>query len=250
MTRAARLAALLLASAAPAAAQDNLTDRPAIVVLGRGQAELPPDMFEVYGDFEGRGATQVEALRGLAEAQERLREALPRMEGLERSRLFDTAPGVFPVQDADCIAARPQDRQNCPVTGFVARAGMTLEGAPADRGGSAASLMAERGALNTRVQSTRLTTDRDLQLQARQAAFADARRQAEALAAASGHRLGRILRIQEPGATQPPPPPAPPALPRPEVIVSGVRLRPAVPLDFTPPPVRVEARLTVVFEIN
>lgn len=244
------LVGLLALGAAPALSQDRLTDRPAIVVIGRGQAEAPPDRFRIQADVEGRGRTQVEALRGLSDLHQALARDVGRLDGLEHSRVTSSNPNVSPVFDPACATERNYDRQNCPVSGYVARMGVTLEGGPADRAGAAVSLAAERGALNTRLEATFLSSDRDLNAQARQAAFADARRQAGALAEVSGQRLGRILRIQEPQSSSPSPPPPPPPPARPEVVVTGARIQPSVPLDFTPPPVRANAALTVVFEIE
>lgn len=73
----------LVLIASPAISQESLTDRPAIVVTGRGQAEQVPDTFRVSADIEGRGSTQVEALSSLAEAQQSVTQALEGAEGLD-----------------------------------------------------------------------------------------------------------------------------------------------------------------------
>lgn len=238
----------LVLIASPAVAQDSLTDRPAIVVIGRGQAEQAPDIFRVSADIEGRGPTQVEALRGLAEAQQAVTQALEGAEGLDNTTVTSSNPNVMAQYDAECVSQRSGDRQNCPITGYMARMLIHLQGSPIARAGDVVSLASERGAVNARLDTAFLSSDRDLHLQARRAAFEDARAQAEALAEASGRTLGPILRIQDPTASAPPSPPPPP---RPDnVVATGSRIRPSVPLVYAPPPVRVESRLTVVFELQ
>lgn len=240
-------AAVLLLTGAPALAQDEITSRPSIIVVGEGRAEQAPDTFRVVADLEGRGATQVDALRQLAGTQDRLSADLQRLEGLETARLSTGLPQVEPTHSADCTGQRyGGDEDNCPVTGYRAAMSVTLEGAPIARAGDAVSLAAERGARNARLESVFLAEDRGLQSQANQAAFADARRQADALAQASGQRVVRILRIQDPGTRTY----AAPTMQIDEVVVTGSRIRPSVSLTVAPPPVRVTTRLTVVFEIE
>lgn len=234
-------------TATPALAQQEITSRPSIVVVGEGSAERAPDTFRVTADVEGRGATQVEAVRALSEARERVGEGLERLAGLERARVATGSPQVQPTHDPDCGRERYGDTENCPITGYRAAMNLTLEGAPVERAGDAVSLAAERGARNARLDSTTLADDRALQAEANAAAFADARRQADALAQASGQRIVRVLRVQDPGA-------------RPfgvagiesvqDIVVTGSRIQASVPLNVAPPPARIDARLTVVFEIE
>ncbi len=241
----AAFAAVLTAT--PALAQQEITSRPSIVVVGEGRAERAPDTFRVTADVEGRGATQVDAVRALSEARERVGEGLERLAGLERARVTTGSPQVEPTHDPECGRERYNDSANCPITGYRAAMNLTLEGAPVERAGDAVSLAAERGARNARLEAAILADDRELQAEANAAAFADARRQADALAQASGQRIVRVLRVQDPGArsfgaagidaVQ-------------EVVVTGSRVRPSVPLNVAPPPARIDARLTVVFEIE
>lgn len=240
-------AAAILLTATPVLAQDRLSDRPSIIVVGEGEAEQAPDTFRVMADVEGRGATQVDALRHLAGTLDRLGADLQRLEGLQTARLSTGLPQVEPTHAADCNSQRyGGDQDNCPVTGYRAAMSVTLEGAPIARAGDAVSLAAERGARNARLESVYLASDRGLQAEANQAAFADARRQADALAQASGQRVVRILRIQDPGARNY----ESSATQIDEVVVTGSRIRPSVSLNVAPPPVHVTSRLTVVFEIE
>jgi len=240
-------AAAILLAATPAFAQDGgLSNRPSIVVVGEGEAQQAPDTFRVIAEVEGRGATQVDALRQLAATQDRLSADIQHLEGLQTARFSTGLPQVQPTHAADCGQRYGGDEDNCPVTGYRAAMSVTLEGAPIARAGDAVSLAAERGARNARLDAVYLAADRGLQAQANQAAFADARRQADALAEASGQRVVRILRIQDPGARNY----GSPTTEVEEVVVTGNRIRPAISLNVAPPPVRATARLTVVFEIE
>lgn len=239
-------AAVILFAAGPALAQDNIASRPSIVVVGEGRAEQAPDTFRVVAELEGRGATQVDALRQLADTHDRLGADIRRLDGLEAARLNTGPPQVQPTHAADCNAQRYGGQNNCPVTGYRATMAVTLTGAPVARAGDAVSLAAERGAENARLEAVFLAADEGLKAAANRAAFVDARRQAEALAQASGQRVIRILRIQDPGARTF----TAETMESDEVVVTGSRIRPAVSLDVAPPPVSVTARLTVVFEIE
>lgn len=233
-------------TATPALAQQEITSRPSIVVVGSGGAERAPDTFHVSAEVEGRGATQVEALRALAEARERVGEGLARLEGLERAQVTTDAVRVEPTHGPGCGRDDYGEPVDCPIAGYRAAMSLTLEGAPVERAGDAVSLAAERGARNARMQSTSLRDSSVLQAEANAAAFADARRQADALAQASGQRIVRVLRVQDPGSrpfglsiadTQ-------------DIVVTGMRVQPTVSLSIAPPRVRIDARLTVVFEIE
>lgn len=240
-------AAAILLMATPVLAQDDVLSRPSIIVVGEGEAEQTPDTFRVVAEVEGRGETQVDALRQLAGTQDRLSADIQRLEGLQAARLSTGLPQVEPTYAPDCPGDRSGGgRDSCPVTGYRAAMSISLEGAPIARGGDAVSLAAERGARNARLESFYLASKRDLQSRANQAAFADARRQADALAQASGQRVVRILRIQDPGARVQ----ASPIAQIDEVVVTGSRVQPSVSLRVAPPPVRVTSRLTVVFEIE
>lgn len=244
--RNAAVAALMLAT--PALAQESDSARPSITVLGQGHVETAPDTFRLTAELQGRGADQVTALRALAEAQTLVSD-IEKLEGLRSGRLTTGAPSVTPAFDPQCGAQRyDRDTEDCPVVGYVAATNLTLEGAPIERAGDALSLASERGARNARVESFFLKDDEVQSVEAQRAAFADARRQADGLAAAAGQRIIRVLRLQNPNAgrmsaragyadVQ-------------EIVVTGTRATPAVSLDVAPPPVRTEAQILATFEIE
>ena len=242
--------AACLATAWGAGAQEAALDRPSIVVTGSGEAESAPDTFTVTAGVEGRGPDQVAALQGLAARQHSVMDGLRRLEGLTRSELTTGEVKVEGTYDPACGGSGyDRDTTDCPVVGYVASMSVTLRASPVDRAGDAVSLAAELGARGTSISWTGLDDMSALRQQANEAAFADARRQADVLAAASGQRIVRVLRIQDPSAraitiardeaTQ-----------IDEVVVVGVRARPRISLEVAPPPVSAESRVTVFFEIE
>lgn len=247
LTAAAALA--VLAAAAPAFARQD-APRPTITVVGVGDAEAPPEVFSLTADIEGRGADQAEAVRRLAEVQTAVSDALPRLDGLTSSRFNTDAMTLLPVQSG-CQGATHRQDDGCPITGYVARMTVSLEGAPAERGGDAVSLAGERGARNARLEAFSIADERGLRRRAAQAAFADARRQAEDIAEASGQRIVRVATVADPSADG--------SVFRLAANISGVidanyygadYVAPATPVGLTPAPIRVESRLAVVFEVE
>lgn len=242
---AATMAASMLAT--PVMAQE-MESRPSITVIGRGHVETPPDSFRMTAELEGRGADQVAALRALSAVQSRVGE-VEKLEGLQRARLTTGAPSVSPTFDPQCGGDRyDRGAGNCPIVGYVASMALTLEAAPIARAGDALSLASERGARNASVQSFYLAEDASQTADAQRAAFADARRQADTLAAAASQRIVRVLRLQNPDANRFMGAADAGALS--EVVVTGSRARPAVSLEVAPPPVTTEAQIVATFEIE
>lgn len=246
MKRIACVALAATALALPAGAQESFADRPTIVVTGNGRASAQPDTFKVDANVRGRGATQQEALRALAAAQGRLIESWPRLEGLTRGRVTTGAISLDTAHDPNCEQNARRDEE-CPILGYFATSGLSLEGMPAERAGDAISLAAELGATAARLDDYSLSNPEALRAEANGAAFADARAQAERLSQASGLRLVRILRIQDPTA---PRPGSGEAAEIGEIVVTGSRIRSPVSIAVAPEPVETTARVFVVFEIE
>lgn len=241
--------AACLMGAAPAAAQTALTERPTIIVTGSGQAEAQPDQFKVAISIEGRGATQIDAMRALSAAQDRMIGSLPTLDNLTRSRLTTGHINVEPRFSPECgTGDYDRDTSDCPVVGYSVHSQLEFRGSPAERAGDAISLASELGAVEARLRDYDLVDRRQLQETAYRNAFADAESQAGMLADASGRRIVRILRIQDPSARV--------GIEEllnelPQVVVTGSRIRsPAISVTVAPAPVTATARVTVVFEIE
>lgn len=240
------LTAVVLAGVStPLFAQDRAPEASTIVVTGEATAEGRPDSFTVDAGVQGRGATQTAALRELSETQARLLERWPRLDGLTTAEATTGNISIEPHRDPECESNARRD-DSCPVLGYVAYSAVALTGAPAERAGDAVSLASDLGATSARLDEYDVSDRQALREQANRAAFEDARRQANLLASASGRRLGRLLRIQDPSAARY----DGEAYDIEEVVVVGSRVRPAVSIAAAPEPIRVSARITVVFEIE
>jgi uncharacterized protein len=247
--RVAAIAAFALAASGPALAQERSVQA-SITVIGRGHTETPPDRFTVSAEIEGRGASQVLALRALADAQSKVSD-VAKLEGLEKVSFTTGSPALRPTFSPSCGGSGyDRDTDDCPIVGYVASMSLTLEASPIARAGDALSLISERGARNASVQAFTLADVSQQEILAQRAAFEDARRQAQALATASDQRIVRLVRIQDPSAEQYPSAELRAMHRVDEVVVTGARVRPTVSLDVAPPPVRTEARVLATFEIE
>lgn len=236
--------------ALPAAAQDLGIDEPSIVVVGTGMAEAPPDRFRIRATATGQGADQVAALRALAEIQNRVSDGLERLDGLTASEVTNAAVSVSPSFGSGCerIAWDGGDG-SCPVTGYVATTEIMFEGAPVERAGDAVSLASQLGARQASILDVRLADDSGLRAAASREAFADARRQADLLAQASGQRIVRVLRVQQMDDRTVMMEMAADAAMAPAAMTAGP-ITPEVSISVAPEPARVRANLVVVFEIE
>jgi uncharacterized protein YggE len=232
---------------ASALAQDRAAEISTIVVTGEGVGEALPNVFTVGASVQGRGETQAAALRQLATSQSRLLEQWVQMDGLTEAMATTGDISVEPRRDPQC-ESNAHRADSCPVIDYIAYSAVTLRGAPADRAGDAVSLASDLGAVQAGLGEYVFSDRQSLREQANRAAFEDARRQAALLAEASGRRLGRIVRIQDPSAARYSA--SDEATQVEEVVVTGSRIRPAVSIEAAPEPVRVNARITVVFEIE
>lgn len=221
-------------------------DRPTILVVGTGNAEMAPDTFIIKAMIEQVGADRDAALRAMDQAQTRVMQGLTDMEGLTDVRLTTDAFSVVPVRDPDCEQPYGRERE-CPVVGYKASMPVSMAASPALRAGDAVSLASELGALNASLESFGLSDTEALQAEANREAFNDARRQAQSLADASGQRIVRVLRVSDANArvygrgnyAEPE-----------EVVVTGSRIRASVPITVAPPPTRVQSSISVLFEIE
>jgi uncharacterized protein YggE len=223
-------------------------DRPTIVVTGTGRAEQAPDTFVFKANIEGRGVDRLSALGELNANQSRIMASLPKLEGLTGARITTGDFGVSPVRAADCNTPYGRDESNCPITGYRATMPITMSGSPAERAGDAISLAAELGADGASLESYELSEMGALRETANRNAFADARRQAETLASASGQRLGRVLRVSDANARMYGDSAGLVSVE--EVVVTGSRVRGSVPITVAPPPVTAQSNIAVVFEIE
>ena len=244
-------AAICLAAALPAAAQDLGIDEPSIVVLGVGKVEVAPDRFQIRAAASGQGADQVSALQALAATQERLTDGLQRLDGLTYRAVSHSSISVAPTYARDCEEARfGGSGGDCPISGYTATTDLTFEGAPVDQAGNAVSLASQLGARNASLVGLRLADDSTARAEASRAAFADARRQADLLAAASGQRIVRVLRMQQADDRAYMYAEAAAAAPAAADAVAMELISPEVSLSLEAAPQTVTSQIMVAFEIE
>lgn len=236
---------LAVLAALPAGAQDAIADRPSIVVSGVAKVERAPELFRVNVDLEGLGTDQVSALRAVAQVQSRVTQQLAALAGAERMTLTTSEVQVGPRHDPDCSDMMAQ---GCAIIGYSASIQLKVEGSPARLAGNVVSAASEAGATRARLTGFALADYAAARIEADHQAFESARRQATALAAASGQRLGRILRIQEPGT-------AVAVAIRSEDVLAlptgrDYQSYAEVEISTTPAPIEVTSRLSVVFEVE
>lgn len=238
-------AASLLAGAA--AAQDSAPPVASIIVIGEGRVQAAPDTFSMNAEVEGRGADQAAAVLQMTALQAAVTDQVTRLEGVTASRFTTGLPSIQPEYAPTCSNRSYGQPNPCPVIGYVAAMTLSLEGQPAERGGDAVSLAAETGAKSARLTGLSLSDEQLMRRQAAQAAFADARRQADDIAAAAGLRIIRVARVQDPEASGA----ASPAY----ELDAGYRdveanYVAATPITLVPGPITIRSRLAVTFEIR
>lgn len=258
---------------APALAQAIQDAKPAtIVVVGHGSIETAPDRATLMLTIRGEGRTPDAATSALAGRQKAvlsgLRSLDPQLEvqtgsiaiSEARAGNCDNGSGFTEShsdQDvahaldaaADALTDRAQDssaKGPCIVIGRVAEIEATVILNSVKDAGTAVGLAGRLGAREARVNAFGLRSEADASDRAVTAAIANARAQAQAIAKASGARLGslisvsdvsdrggRVLRLYDVNQAL-----APAVMPAPVVV------------DITPKPVETEARLIVTFAIE
>ena len=244
---AAACGALMLATA-PALAQERTT----VVVVGEGQAETPPDRFVLDAEIEGRGADQAEAVRRMTESHTTVSDAVTRLRGLTSVEVTTGLPEVTPIYESGCNPAAFGRGAPCPINGYVASMALNLEAGPAERAGDAVSIAAERGARSVRLSRYALSDEAAAQRNALRDAYADARRQAEDIAAASGGRIVAVVRAD-----------ATPDNRRTSALIGANFIdpdsdwvsyaeaqSPTTGISVSPEPIRTVRRLTVTFAVE
>lgn len=247
----AMLVSLVAASAAQAQTVEAAFDAPVVIAHGEGSARRQADIYLVGGTMEGRGASQVEALEALVALQTRVQGALETMD-INAIEVRTGDLGVVPTYPSMCDdEGRARTAQAvCDVTGYSATLQVVVRVQPAVRAGDVVSLMSELGVRYAGLEGARLSSRTELQREAAAHAFTAARAEAEVMAAASGGRLGRVLRVQDSRASYG-------RRDTDAIVVTGSRVTreglvasaPTVSVEIAPPDIEEEVDVTVVFEL-
>lgn len=231
---AAFLSALLLVT--PAVAQTT-PRQPTITVGGMAEVELKPDLARIVAVV----ATQAD---GAAQAGELNRAATDRLlaklaaSGVKREDIRTTGVQVSPVAPRPRPDGTPDPRP----PRFAANHTLRILTRDIDGVGRLSGEILAVG--DTLLQSVTFGRDKDTEAEdeARRAAVANARHQAEVFALAAGVRLGRLVEIRN-GSVQPVGPVAEPMMRMAAVREQALTLVP-------PASVRTSASVEMVFEIE
>lgn len=238
---------------APALIQDAAERTPTIQVLGTATVETPPDRARLNYWVNGEGKTADAASAALAARNKAVADGVRALLGRD-AEVTASEISVTEVRGPDC------DRQGnynprlsegpCAVIGHVATLQGQVKTAAVEKAATAVGLAARLGARDARIQAYELS-DRSAALRrATAAAMADARARAEALATGAGVRLGELVALNDPNASND------------EVHVAGLQRRVmdvpgvssaslanAVPIAVTPRPIQTQARVNARYAI-
>ncbi len=262
----AGFAALSVFAAAEARAQVlelTQTSQPIISVTGVGEASKAADYGMLRFSYRGEGKSQVDALRALTVLRARVEGGLNNLKGLAGIKIESGGLNVQEVWSKECNRDAdtgyigedgPQLRAPhgaCVVDGYVATSNVSAEVSPAEVSGNAASLAAELGGIGVSLLGGGVQDPAALDQSAEKAALENARAKAEAIAAASGLRLGLVMRIQDPQfgsdvrykeysdqSTKV------------QLVRAYAPVSPTVRLDLPPPPVKRQVQMSVIYAIE
>lgn len=249
------LMAIANVAAAPAFAADAPDTVRRIRIVATGVDRATPNVARVAFTARGEGKSADEATAAVAASMKAVTAAL----GAIRDARHDVTVGnVFmrQVRDKSCddgqsYPPRPQlSTGACAITGYVAEIQAMMKLVPATKAGTVAGVITGAGGLNANVNSYELASPSEARKRAMASALAHAKTEADAIAKASGVRLGNILAInndndrsgddiivtaqrREEGLYPPPPPPPPPP----------------VDIGMTPSPITTNATITVFYAI-
>lgn len=231
---------------------------PGITVSGSATIKTMPDRATIAFDLRGEGATPDAASSDLARRQRDVAGGLARLD--PKAQLYTGSVSTSEVRKGDCADApgdsmralnlgpdegRGDDKGPCRITGYVAAISATMELSAVSDAGTAIGLAQRLGAASASLDGFSLRDPEAQQHAALAAAMADARTQAQALAAASGAHLGPIISVigmpdgdmslaMAPMYNSPPPA---------EYMVMPVKI------DVSPKPVETVARVMVVYSL-
>lgn len=195
---AAAIFVLLVAALAgvlrPEAAEGVEPDRRTIVVNGTGNLLVTPDRADLSFGVESRGRTAGEALAANGIELRRILVAL-REAGVDEAKLRTEHVSLMPAYDSKGRA-------------IVAYVASNTVGAEVELGeaGAVVDAAVEAGANHVYGPTMSRSDESDQYRRALRAALGDARQKAEALAAAGGFSVGRIISVVENGFAPPPEP--------------------------------------------
>lgn len=225
---------------------------PAVIrVIGNGSVETAPDIAVVTFALRGEGATSDDAVRALVATRGPIERALAGKAELRTGRLAINAARdkACDASDGDYDAKLRLSTGPCAIRGYVASLAVTARVRPVAEAGTLLGLIGRLGAVDPSLREFAVSEPGPAQTRAVAAAIVDARRQAEAIATATGVTLGRLRRVDDQRASN---------IDANEVMVTASRAPqdqpvvapPPIAVALSPEPVETTATLTVEFEIG
>ena len=240
---------LLVLAMLPVPAVVQAADTPTIAVTGSATVETPPDIATLTFTVRGEGTTPDAATSAMAALQ---KAVIQGVRSLDRKLEVQTGSvTIAETRSPGCRNDYDRDRQlstgACAVTGRIASISTTIVLHSVKIAGTAVGLAGRLGASDAAVEHFGLSDDADASHRALAGAFAQAHARAEAIAAASGAKLGPIVSVSDSfgGIVR-----------NSDTVVDAItadgigRLPEPVVVDISPRPVETTMRLTVVFAIE
>ncbi|WP_293968395.1 SIMPL domain-containing protein [Sphingomonas sp.] len=241
---------LLPLAAAPALAAED--PQPRIIVAGTGTASAAPDRVTIAYGVHGEGTTSDEAVSAMVARRKAIETGLGGFTAKAQSRASQVS--IAEVRGRDCnrnsYGTPRLSVGECAIIGYTADLTMDVRTDAVKDAGTIVGLIGRLGGSNPRIERFFLADDTDVRRKATAAALADAKQQAEAIAAGTGVRLGRLLSASNNGSNGPgpydeimvtaqrvaaPPPPPPP---------------PPIAVDIMARPIETQVRVQVVYAIQ
>jgi hypothetical protein len=246
--------AALLATLVPSAAigQPVEEPHPRIIVSSAATIQSPPDRAVVSFSVHGEGATSDEAVRAMVTKREAIEEGLAGISARPDTRAAQV--GIAEVRGRDCNRngyGNPRlSTGECAIVGYTADLQVEVRTAAVNEAGTMVSLAGRLGATNPQIERFFLAEDKEVRRRGITEALAEAKLQAEAIARASGVKLGGVLSVSNLSFNGPGPydditvtaarVPAPPPPPPPPPVVVGLQ----------PRAIETQVRVQVVYAIQ
>lgn len=251
-----RLVGLIVALAPLPAAAQSMREAlpPGIVVQGQAVIRTAPDLADIGIELRGEGATADAASQALAHVQKAVVGGLTALDPKSVYHTGDVA--MRAIRKGDCptdeellnLADKGDDAAKgpCRVVGYIATIDASMELRAVDKAGTAIGLATRLGASTAELKQFRLSDPAAARRAAMAAAIADARTRADALATASGARLGPVVSIldgrdREAEVVM--------AIEPPQEIVGPPQLINPVKIDVSPAPVETSAEIMIVYAL-
>lgn len=229
-----------------AAAQDR--DAQTIQVVASGSVETPPETATITYRVRGEGMKPDDVTRALADRRTRIEKALASVAGV-KLQIHTGDLEITEVRGKECTEERRFDTPRlstgaCAIEGYVAEMEVTVTAMPVDKAGTLTGLAAREGATGAKLTGFGILDPRAAHKRAMVAAVANGTAEAEAIAAASAVKLGRLVRASDSDAS---------VLSVDGITADDIGALPNSPAPVTiliaPKAVETNARLVLTFEV-